>query len=72
MVRERQGEQLETWLEAAKASQLAALTPFVTSLQQDKDAVLAALTLRLPYWSVGRTHQSAQTDQKTGLWARKV
>ncbi len=50
MVRERQGEQLDAWLEAAQASQLEALASFVTSIQQDKEAVLAGLTLP---WSTG-------------------
>jgi transposase len=50
MVRERQGEQLDTWLEAVQASQLEAFASFVTSIQQDKDAVLAGLTLP---WSTG-------------------
>ena len=73
MVRERTGEQqLEAWIKEVEASQLEAFASFVTSLQQNKDAVLAALTLP---WSTGpkdRTHQSAQADQKTGLWAREV
>jgi hypothetical protein len=50
MVRERQGEQLDTWLEAVQASQLEAFVSFVTSIQQDKDAILAGLTLP---WSTG-------------------
>lgn len=51
MVRERTGEQqLEAWLKEIEASQLEAFASFVTSLRQDKDAVLAALTLP---WSTG-------------------
>lgn len=50
MVRERAGEQLDTWLEAVQASQLEAFASFVTSIQQDQDAVLAGLTLP---WSTG-------------------
>lgn len=50
MVRERTGEQLDTWLEEVKASHLEAFEPFVTGIQQDKDAVLAGLTLP---WSTG-------------------
>ena len=45
MVRERAGERLDTWLEAVQASQLEAFASFVTSIQQDQDAVLAGLTL---------------------------
>jgi transposase len=51
MVRERTGEQhLEAWLKEGEASQLEAFASFVTSIQQDKDAVLAGLTLP---WSTG-------------------
>lgn len=51
MVRERTGEQqLDVWLQEVEASQLEAFESFVTSIQQDKDAVLAGLTLP---WSTG-------------------
>jgi transposase len=50
MVRQRTGEHLNGWLEAVKASQLEAFDSFVTGVQQDKDAVLAGLTLP---WSNG-------------------
>ncbi len=50
MVRERTGEQLDTWLGAVQASHLNAFQPFVTGVLQDKDAVLAGLTLP---WSNG-------------------
>jgi transposase len=45
MVRERAGEQLDAWLKAVEASHLQAFESFVTGMQQDKDAVLAGLTL---------------------------
>src|SRR5260370_14795671 len=45
MVRERTGEQLDAWLGAVQASHLKAFQSFVTGVQQDKDAVLAGLTL---------------------------
>ena len=50
MVRERTGEQLDSWLQKVEASHLQALHTFVTGVQQDKDAVLAGLTLP---WSNG-------------------
>ena len=51
MVRQRTGEhQLEAWLKEVEASQLEAFASFVTSIQQDKDAVVAGLTLP---WSTG-------------------
>jgi transposase len=50
MVRERTGEQLDAWLGAVEATHLEAFQSFVTGIQQDKDAVLAGLTLP---WSNG-------------------
>jgi transposase len=50
MVRERTGEQLDAWLGAVQASHLEAFQSFVNGVQQDKDAVLAGLTLP---WSTG-------------------
>jgi transposase len=50
MVRERTGEQLDAWLSEVEASHLEAFESFVTGIQQDKDAVLAGLTLP---WSNG-------------------
>lgn len=50
MVRKRTGKQLDAWLAAVKASHLEAFESFVTGVQQDKDAVLAGLTLP---WSNG-------------------
>jgi len=50
MVRQRTGEQLATWLADAQASHLEAFASFVTGVQQDKDAVLAGLSLP---WSNG-------------------
>ena len=50
MARERRGEQLDAWLEAAQASHLEAFQPFMTGVQQDKDAVFAGLSLP---WSNG-------------------
>ena len=50
MVRERTGEQLDAWLSKVEASHLEAFASFVTGIQQDKDAVLAGLTLP---WSNG-------------------
>ena|SRR5450755_1928735 len=50
MVHERAGEHLDAWLQAVQASQREAFQPFVTGVQQDKDAVFAGLTL---VWSNG-------------------
>ena len=50
MVHELTGERLEEWLGKVHASHLQAFQSFVTGVQQDKDAVLAGLTLP---WSNG-------------------
>jgi transposase len=50
MVRERTGQQLDAWLKDVEASHLKAFESFTTSIQQDKDAVVAGLTLP---WSTG-------------------
>lgn len=50
MVHELTGERLEEWLDKVEASHLQAFQSFVTGVQQDKDAVLAGLTLA---WSNG-------------------
>jgi transposase len=50
MVRERTGEQLDSWLNKVETSHLPAFHTFVTGVQQDKEAVLAGLTLP---WSTG-------------------
>ncbi len=50
MVRERRGYRLDAWLKDVEASHLKAFASFTTSIQQDKDAVVAGLTLP---WSTG-------------------
>jgi transposase len=44
MVRERQGECLEAWLEQVRASQIPELISFVRGVERDKEAVIAGLT----------------------------
>lgn len=50
MVRGRQGERLDDWLERAKKQDVAELQRFAQSLQSDYEAVKAGLTLA---WSQG-------------------
>lgn len=45
MLRTRTGEQLDAWLEKARASQISELQRFVASVERDKAAVIAGLTL---------------------------
>jgi transposase len=47
MLRQRSGERLDAWLGQVKASHIPELQRFVRSIQRDKPAVLAGLTL--PY-----------------------
>ncbi len=51
MLRHRTGQQLDGWLEAVAISGLADLQSFASGISQDKDAVLAGLTLP---WSQGQ------------------
>ncbi len=50
LVRERQADQLDAWLEQANASKAAAFRSFVASLRRDEAAVRAGLSLP---WSTG-------------------
>lgn len=47
LLRQRKGELLDAWLEKVKGSQIAELSRLVRSIERDKAAVLAGLTL--PY-----------------------
>jgi len=53
MVRQLQGERLETWLTAVAESQIETLQRFATGLQQDKAAVLMGVT---------HSHNNAQAE----------
>ena len=45
MLHTRTGEQLDTWLEQVRASQIRELQSFVLAVERDKAAVVAGLTL---------------------------
>lgn len=53
MVRERQGEQLDAWIEAAAAGEIAEVRRFALGLRDDYEAVRAGLTL---------PHSNGQTE----------
>jgi len=53
MVRERQGERLDAWIEATAGGEIAALRRFALGLRDDYDAVHAGLTL---------AHSNGQTE----------
>ena len=46
MLHRRQGQRLDVWLDQVRASHIPELQRFVGSIQRDKDAVLAGLTLQ--------------------------
>jgi transposase len=52
MLRRREGERLEAWLDTAEASDIDEVKRFAGRLRADQDAVQAGLTLR---WSNGQT-----------------
>jgi transposase len=52
MLRERTGQRLETWLQAAETSRLPEFASFAAGVRQDQAAILAGLTLP---WSSGQT-----------------
>ena len=45
LLHHREGEKLDRWLEAVKASQIRELQSFVTGIERDKAAVVTGLTL---------------------------
>jgi transposase len=45
LLHHREGEKLDDWLSAARASQIRELQSFVTGVERDKAAVVAGLTL---------------------------
>ena len=46
MLRHREGQRLDVWLDLVRASHITELQRFARSIQRDKDAVLAGLTLQ--------------------------
>jgi transposase len=54
IVRSRQGEQLDAWVRTVRACHIHELNSFVASLERDKAAVLAGLTL---------TYSNGQTEE---------
>jgi transposase len=46
MLRHREGQRLDVWLDQVRASHIPELQRFARSIQRDKDAVLAGLTLQ--------------------------
>ena len=72
MLRLRRGQEFETWLEAVEASQIAELRRFAHSLCQDKDAVVAGLTLSVQQWARRGPGSEAQIGQALDVWPRQT
>jgi len=68
MVRKREGERLDTWIEAAQQSAISELHSFVTGLLKDKDAVEAGLTLPVSQWASRGPGSTAQVGQALHVW----
>lgn len=68
MVRKREGERLDTWIEAAQQSAISELRSFVTGLLKDKDAVVAGLTLPVSQWARRGPSPEAQIGQALHVW----
>ncbi len=70
MLRERQAERLDPWLQKAEAQGIAELRSFALSLKRDYDAVKAGLTLA---WSQGPVEcSSTETAQAANVWKSKL
>src|SRR5258708_16185097 len=57
MLRRREGQRLDVWLDQVRASHIPELQRFVRSIQQDKDAVLAGLDSTMEQWRRQRKKQ---------------
>ncbi len=62
----------ETWLEAVEASQIAELRRFAHSLCQDKDAVVAGLTLSVSNGPVEAQDKTTQIGETFYVWPRQT
>jgi transposase len=70
MVRKREGERLDTWIEAAQQSAISELQSFVTGLLKDKDAVVAGLTLPVSQWASRGPGPEARNLVKRSMFGR--
>ena len=60
----REGEKLDSWLEAVRASHIRELQSFVGGIERDKAAVPASVNIRLFYWAGRRPDYETQIDQE--------
>ena len=72
MLRTRTGEQLDAWLEHVRVSQIRELQGFVMSIERDKAAVVAGLTLPQNNGLVEGKVEFAQTHQADDVWESSI
>jgi transposase len=70
MLRRRQGQRLDGWLGQVKASHIPELQRFARSIQRDKDAVLAGLTLQESNGVVEGKINKLKRDLAYDVWPR--
>ncbi len=72
MLRRREGERLDVWLGQVRASHIPELQRFVRSIQRDKDAVLAGLTLAQSDGVGDRNNQQIKAHQAYDVWPGRI
>lgn len=72
MVRCREGERLDAWLTHVTASPIPELRRLVRSINRDKAAVVAGLTLPGSQWAGRRPDDEAEVDQKDDVREGRV
>ena len=70
MLRRREGQRLDVWLNQVRASHIPELQRFVRSIQQDKDAVLAGLDSTMEQWRRRGKNQQIKAHQAYDVWPR--
>jgi Transposase len=68
MLRKREGQCLDDWLQQVVQSGLAELQSFASGVEKGKDAVRAGLSQTTQQWDGRRACDQAQTDQKARIW----
>ncbi|SRR5579883_2315781 len=72
VVRQRQPEELDAWLDKAKNSSISLLRCFAVGLESDYNAVLAGVTLSTSNGHFCWTHQPSEDAQAPNVWSRRT
>jgi transposase len=72
MIRQRQADDLDAWLQTCRASPSVEFQHCVDVLQRDSAAVKAAFTLPLVNGVGCRAHQPPEADQAEWIWPHAV